>query len=108
MTKPLTKTQQAVLDYLKSRIAENGVSPTSREISHALGLAHVNSGWQYMQALNAKGYIELARGIKIVGANTGPDPKAMEDALRFFVWLFEEEGRPTLVERCEKALKVGP
>ncbi|MFT3806748.1 transcriptional repressor LexA [Arenimonas sp.] len=69
---PLTARQQAVLDFVASRIREHGSAPTLAEIAEAFGFSQARSAQQHLQALEAKGHLRLlpgkARGIRLTRA----------------------------------------
>lgn len=58
----LTKSQQKVYDYLKSR-AENGLPPTVREICSATGLKSTSSVHAHLKTLERAGYISRDAGL---------------------------------------------
>lgn len=66
----LTKSQQKVFDYLKSRV-QSGLPPTVREICEATGLHSTSSVHAHLKTLEREGYIVreagLNRAIRIVG-----------------------------------------
>jgi repressor LexA len=65
----LTDRQQAILDYLREHIAAEGRPPTLAEIAQAFGFRQARSAQDHLQALAAKGAIELvpgARGIRLL------------------------------------------
>lgn len=68
MKKDLTEKQQAVLDYVKSRI-ESGVPPTYQEIADELGVLR-NAAYCHMLAIERKGWIvitaNMSRAIRLV------------------------------------------
>lgn len=68
----LTDRQQAVLDFVTSRIREHGSAPTLAEIAEAFGFSQARSAQQHLQALEAKGHLRLlpgkARGIRLLDA----------------------------------------
>lgn len=68
----LTARQQAVLDFVASRIREHGSAPTLAEIAEAFGFSQARSAQQHLQALEAKGHLHLlpgkSRGIRLVAA----------------------------------------
>lgn len=68
----LTDRQQAVLDFVASRIREHGSAPTLAEIAEAFGFSQARSAQQHLQALEAKGHLRLlpgkARGIRLLAA----------------------------------------
>jgi len=66
----LTDRQLAILDYLREHIAAEGRPPTLAEIAQAFGFRQARSAQDHLQALAAKGAIELvpgARGIRLPG-----------------------------------------
>ena len=77
----LTDRQQAILDFVRERIAGDGLPPTWAEIAQAFGFRQTRAAQKHLQALAAKGYLELlpgkARGIRLGGLSpaggTGPD-----------------------------------
>ena len=85
----LTDRQQAILDFLREHIAAEGRPPTLAEIAQAFGFRQARSAQDHLQALAAKGVIELvpgARGIR----------------------LLDEEGEPLTPPSSMKAGFVGP
>lgn len=69
--KALTDRQQAILDFVTARITEEGLPPTLAEIAQAFGFGQVRAAHKHLQALAAKGRLELlpgrARGIRMPG-----------------------------------------
>jgi repressor LexA len=67
---PLTDRQQAILDFLSARIAQDGLPPSLAEIAQAFGFRQARSAQDHLRALEAKGLIELkpgkARGIRLL------------------------------------------
>ena len=61
--KPLSTTQQSVLDFLKSFVATNGYPPTRQEIASQFAWKSPNAAETHIQALAAKGCITVARGV---------------------------------------------
>jgi repressor LexA len=63
-----TDRQQSVLDFLAAHHAEHGMPPTVGELAAAFGI-HLNAARKHLQALAAKGLIEMipgkARGIRL-------------------------------------------
>ena len=68
--KPLNKTQQRILEFIKERAAENRI-PSIREICDEIGLSSTSTVHYHLNALEEKGFITrehgLNRCIKIVG-----------------------------------------
>jgi repressor LexA len=66
----LTDRQQAILDFLAARIAQDGAPPSLAEIAEAFGFSQARSAQDHLRALEAKGLIELkpgkARGIRLL------------------------------------------
>jgi repressor LexA len=56
--KALTAKQQRVLDFLKSKILENGYPPTVREICDATGLSSTSTVHSHLATLTKKGFIK--------------------------------------------------
>jgi repressor LexA len=65
----LTHRQQAILDFVRERIAADGLPPTWAEIARAFGFRQTRAAQKHLQALEAKGYLTLlpgkARGIRL-------------------------------------------
>ena len=57
----LTKSQQKVFDYLKSRV-QSGLPPTVREICEATGLHSTSSVHAHLKTLEREGYIVREAG----------------------------------------------
>lgn len=73
----LTDRQLAILDFLREHIAAEGRPPTLAEIALAFGFRQARSAQDHLQALAAKGAIELvpgARGIRLLEGEGGPAP----------------------------------
>ncbi|GAB3729815.1 transcriptional repressor LexA [Silanimonas algicola] len=73
----LTDRQQAILDFLRDHLAAEGRPPTLAEIAQAFGFRQARSAQDHLQALAAKGVIELvpgARGIRLLDDDGGPLP----------------------------------
>ena len=68
---PLTDRQQAILDFIRARIAADGLPPSLAEIAAAFGFAQRSAAHKHLQALAAKGHLTLlpgkARGIRLAG-----------------------------------------
>lgn len=66
----LTERQQAILDFVRARIESDGLPPTWAEIAAAFGFRQTRAAQKHLQAIAAKGHLELlsgkARGIKLV------------------------------------------
>jgi repressor LexA len=77
----LTDRQRAILDFVRERIAVDGLPPTWAEIARAFGFRQTRAAQKHLQAIAAKGHLELlpgkARGIRL------PESRARApDALR--------------------------
>ncbi len=70
MNDDLTTRQQAVLSFVRERIAADGLPPTWAEIARAFGFRQTRAAQKHLQALAAKGHLILlpgkARGIQLV------------------------------------------
>ncbi|NUS39570.1 MAG: transcriptional repressor LexA [Lysobacter sp.] len=86
----LTTRQQAILDFVRERIATDGLPPTWAEIARAFGFRQTRAAQKHLQALAAKGYLTLlpgkARGIRLARSlkagihHPNPPPHAGEQA----------------------------
>lgn len=75
----LTDRQLAILDFLRAYLAAEGRPPTLAEIATAFGFRQARSAQDHLQALAAKGAIELvpgARGIRLRDENAPSVPSA--------------------------------
>jgi repressor LexA len=67
----LTDRQQAILDFVRERIAADGMPPTLAEIARAFGFRQARAAAKHLLALEAKGHLTLlpgkARGIRLPG-----------------------------------------
>lgn len=65
----LTDRQQAILDFVRERIAHDGLPPTWAEIAQAFGFRQTRAAQKHLLALEAKGCLTLlpgkARGIRL-------------------------------------------
>lgn len=65
----LTDRQRAILDFVRERIAVDGLPPTWAEIARAFGFRQTRAAQKHLQAIAAKGHLELlpgkARGIRL-------------------------------------------
>ena len=70
MTKPLTRRQQEVFDFICETLDTLGYPPTRAEIARALGFRSANAAEEHLRALKRKGVIEMiagaSRGIRII------------------------------------------
>lgn len=78
----LTKRQQAVLHYIQKFLAEEGRSPTLKEIAEGVGSSAVSTIHKHVQHLIEKGFLERSHGCgnNIVIA-VGESPVPSEDGL---------------------------
>ncbi len=60
--KPLTETEQKMLDFITARIKNDGYSPTVRDIRTALGIKSTATVHSYLSKLEEKGYIQKENG----------------------------------------------
>jgi repressor LexA len=79
----LTDRQQAILDFVRERIAADGLPPTWAEIARAFGFRQTRAAQKHLQALEAKGYLTLlpgkARGIRLSSLARLPAVQRDED-----------------------------
>jgi len=61
-TKPLTKRQQEIFDFILECISVNGAPPTRVEIAEHFGFKSANAAEDHLKALHKKGHIELRSG----------------------------------------------
>jgi repressor LexA len=65
----LTDRQRAILDFVRERIALDGLPPTWAEIARAFGFRQTRAAQKHLQAIAAKGHLVLlpgkARGIRL-------------------------------------------
>lgn len=85
-----TPAQLRILRFVRDAISRKEYPPTRTEIQHAFGFASPNAAQKHLQALAAKGLIELldgtARGIRVAGAETGgTDARAADGVLNDLV-----------------------
>ena len=79
----LTARQQAILDFVRERIAADGLPPTWAEIARAFGFRQTRAAQKHLQALEAKGYLTLlpgkARGIRLSPLAQPRTPRGDDD-----------------------------
>jgi lexA repressor len=72
----LTERQRQVLDFLHRHLQTHGLPPTLHELMHAFGWASPAGAAKHLQALAARGLIELspgkARGIRLLQGAAPP------------------------------------
>ena len=59
----LTQRQSQILDFIVDYLKEHGFPPSRQEIATAFGFASVNAAQQHLDALYAKGAIQIFAGI---------------------------------------------
>jgi len=68
----LTPRQQAILDFVATKVEADGMPPTLAEIAAAFGFNQTRGAHKHLLALEAKGHLSLlpgkARGIRLHGA----------------------------------------
>jgi repressor LexA len=70
----LNPKQKEIFDYVKSYIEDRGFPPSIREVCRAAGFSSPRAGQKYLEALEAKGYIQREnkpRGIKLLAGMNG-------------------------------------
>ncbi len=76
MTKPMTKKQEAILEFIKSELVAKGYPPSIREICSAVGLTSSSTVHGHLSSLEKKGYIRRdatkPRAIEILGEKKLP------------------------------------
>lgn len=63
MSEGLTKRQQEVYDFLKTKSREEGMMPSSREIQDHFGFASQTAAMNHLRALEKKGVIQRKEGM---------------------------------------------
>lgn len=83
MTEPvaLTDRQQAILDFIREKVAADGAPPSLAEIAAAFGFPHRSAAHKHVQALEAKGALSLLPG-KARGIRLAVPARSRERALR--------------------------
>src|SRR5690606_15113392 len=80
----LTERQRAILEFVRERIAADGMPPTWAEIAAAFGFRQTRAAQKHLQAIAAKGYLELlpgkARGIRLAGGDLDRGFRRSHDA----------------------------
>lgn len=59
---PLTPKEQAIFDYIRDNLRENGYSPSIRDIRVALDIKSTSTVHTYLERLEKKGYIHKENG----------------------------------------------
>jgi repressor LexA len=68
----LTPKQQKIFNFIKLFLRQNGYAPTLQDMAQQFQLSSLGTVQQYLEALEAKGYIERsskARGLKLIEKN---------------------------------------
>lgn len=65
-TKPLTRRQYEVLEFIKAFISKNGYSPTVREIREHMGYNSASTAFCIVERLIKKGQIRKNRGPRTI------------------------------------------
>jgi repressor LexA len=100
MAKGLTKRQEEILDFVVSRVREEGFPPTLKEIAATFSLASPNAARDHLLALERKGFLrrsaEKSRGLTLTpGLRAAPAaPQGMP-----LVGVVPA-GSPVLAEEC--------
>ncbi|MEE2829247.1 MAG: transcriptional repressor LexA [Myxococcota bacterium] len=58
----LSERQRSILEYIHTRLTEDGVQPSYREIGNAMGIRSTNGVSDHIKALIRKGYLERLGG----------------------------------------------
>jgi len=114
----LTRIQHDILQYVADFVRREGRSPTGTEVQHHFGYNHHSTARQHLQALERKGFIQLARGGHGVPYHIRLLPPAFTvvDTLRLPVLGVIAAGSPqeaiqqadTWVERLDELLSIHP
>lgn len=70
MARPMSRTRELILQYLKDHIDDKGYPPTVREIAWAVGIASTSTVHRHLEGLEKDGYIRRSgspRAIELVG-----------------------------------------
>lgn len=108
--KVLTARQEAILDYIKQSIIDQGFPPTLREIGDFFGIKSTNGVNDHLVALEKKGYIkrnkDLSRAIEVFGFS-GNQAQEDEDILTLPLLGNIAAGLPLLAEEnIEDVFKI--
>ena len=114
----LTKIQHRILQFIAHFSRREGRSPTGTEVQAQFGYTHHSTARQHLQALERKGYIELARGGHGIPYHIRLRPPAFSvvDTMRLPILGAIAAGTPqqaieqadTWVERLDELLSVQP
>lgn len=76
----LTSKQRELLDFIETRLEDNGVSPSFEEMKEALGLRSKSGIHRLISALEERGFLQRlpnrARALKVVREGAAPKPPA--------------------------------
>lgn len=78
-TKPLTRRQAEVLDFINSFVSSNGYPPTVREIVDHMHYQSTSTAFHILEMLVQKGYIKKGtrpRELQIIGFETMAEKNA--------------------------------
>jgi repressor LexA len=74
-TKPLTRRQREILDFVQDFATDHGYAPSFEEIAARFGYASLATVHEHLENLRAKGYIRkgynTSRSIEVIPAETG-------------------------------------
>lgn len=114
----LTKIQHTILQYVADFQRKEGRSPTGTEVQAHFGYTHHSTARQHLQALERKGFIQLARGGHGIPYHIRLRPPAFSvvDTMRLPVLGSIAAGTPqeaieqadTWVERLDELLSIHP
>ncbi len=114
MAKGLTRRQEEILDFVVSRVRDEGFPPTLKEIAERFGLASANAARDHVLALERKGFLKrtgeksralsldpslraapaaIPRGWPLVGVVPAGSPVLAEENFEGYVDLNELFGR---------------
>ena len=86
MTKPITKRQQDILDFISQQVQKRGYPPSVREIGTAVGLSSTASVHNQLNQLEKKGFIRkdksTTRGLVVLGKKAGTAKQKASQSLQ--------------------------
>ena len=95
MARFLTRRQKEILDFIRSFKAENGFTPTHKEICVAFGYSSYGTVHKHLKLLEEKGYLRRnwnqKRGVELASEAAGSDD-GVNESLPFFGMI--AAGRP--------------
>lgn len=107
MTKPITKRQNDVLEFIKQFIAKEGYAPTLREIGDGINMKSSGMVHAYLVELRDKGLVTWKpndnRTIKVIGDESTPAEQSLKAAVAVFEKAIEisEHARTAIIEGRE-------